>query len=102
MLYPAELRGLRKASDITAGRCIAPRNLGYLMPRRNRRLTPQAPAGGFAPLRLSPIWPKYLVLRSKVDSGCMVHFEPFACRLVELEKRVRLFSRKNRRAVCMF
>lgn len=91
MLYPAELRGLRKAGDFTAARCIAQRNLGYLMPRRNRRLIPQLRAGGFAPLRLSPIWPKYLVLRSKVDSGCTVHFKPRA----ELEKRARLFSRKT-------
>jgi len=26
-------------------------------------------------LRLSPLWPKYLWIRSKVDTGCMISLE---------------------------
>ena len=102
MLYPAELRGPKKLGDVSEGRGVVQRNLGHLLLLGNRGLSSRAGRRVFASLRLSPIWPKYLGLRSKVDSGCMFHFEPFAVPADMLAEKLSYFSSKNRRASCTF
>ena len=75
MLYPAELRGLKKASSAVGKRAVALRNLGQLFPRCNSPLQTGCSRDKLRSLRLSPLWPKYLWIRSKVDPGCMVLLE---------------------------
>jgi hypothetical protein len=56
-------------------RAVAPRNLGQLFSRCNSPLSTGRRRDAFGSLRLSPLWPKYLWILSKVDVGCMSLFE---------------------------
>lgn len=75
MLYPAELRGLKNAHNTARKRAVALRNLGQLFPHCNSSLQAGCGQCKLHSLRLSPLWPKYLRIRSKVDSGCMNSLE---------------------------